>query len=278
MADYEFIQTGISESKIKEYSLLLSSVFDKSPKYTTKFLKWQYVLNPNGHVVGFDAYADGVLAAHYVTIPVVYIINGVETKGLLSLNTATHPQHQGKGLFTQLANRTYELGKTLGYKFVIGVANQNSTHGFLKKLGFYLISPLDVKIGLGNISVNNTSDYKLKAFWNAKSIDWRMECPGAHYFLNGSVVYSETDKPMIFSKITDLPKNISANQLKKKAMLPVKLWIGISKEVKQKGFFLNLPDKLKPSPLNLIFKDLSGTLPVLKKEDIYFELIDFDAY
>ena len=278
MANYEFVQTAVSEGKIKEYSLLLSSVFDKSPKYTTEFLQWQYALNPNGYVVGFDAYADEVLAAHYVTIPVVYIINGVETKGLLSLNTATHPQHQGKGLFTQLATRTYELGRTLGYKFVIGVANQNSTHGFLKKLGFYLISPLDVKIGLGNIIVNNTGDYKIKAFWNIESIEWRMKCPGAHYFLSGSAVYSITDKPVIFSKITELPKNISVTQLKKKTMLPFKLWIGVSKEVKQKGFFLNLPDKLKPSPLNLIFKDLGDTLPVLKKEDVYFELIDFDAY
>ena len=278
MADYEFVQTAVSASKIKEYSLLLSSVFDKSPKYTTEFLQWQYALNPNGTVVGFDAYADGVLAAHYVTIPVVYTINGVETKGLLSLNTATHPQHQGKGLFTQLATRTYELGKTLGYKFVIGVANQNSTHGFLKKLDFYLISPLDVKIGMGNIAINHTGNYKLKAIWNNESMAWRMKCPGAQYFLHKGNVYSVTDKPIIFSKITELPKTMAAPQLKTKVMLPVKLWIGIGKELKQKGFFLNLPDKLKPSPLNLIFRDLSGTLPVLKKEDVYFELIDFDAY
>jgi GNAT superfamily N-acetyltransferase len=278
MADYEFVQTGVSESKIKEYSLLLSSVFDKSNKYSTEFLQWQYALNPNGHVVGFDAYADGVLVAHYVTVPVVYVVDGITTKGLLSLNTATHPQHQGKGLFTQLANRTYELGKTLGYKFIIGVANQNSTHGFLKKLGFYLISPLDVKIGLGNIVVNNTSNYKIKALWNTESVAWRLKCPGANYFYNGTTIYSATDKPFIFSKITEAPKTIAVNQLKKKALLPIKLWIGVAKEVKQKGFFLNLPDKLKPSPLNLIFKDLSDTMPVLKKEDIYFELIDFDAY
>jgi GNAT superfamily N-acetyltransferase len=278
MANYEFIQTGISESKIKEYSLLLSSVFDKSPKYTAEFLKWQYALNPNGCVVGFDAYANGVLAAHYVTIPVIYMIDGVETKGLLSLNTATHQQHQGKGLFTQLATRTYELAKTLGYKFVIGVANQNSTHGFLKKLGFYLISPLDVKLGMGNIKANNTADYIIKPLWDAKSIEWRIQCPGTTYFYNNTTIYSETDKPFIFSKIMEASKTISINQLKKKTWIPFKLWIGITKEIKQKGFFFYLPDKLKPSPLNLIFRDLSGTLPVFKKEDICFELIDFDAY
>lgn len=41
---------------------------------------------------------------------------------------------------------------------------------------------------------------------------------------------------------------------------------------------MNLPAFLKPSPLNLVFKDLSEKLPILKSQDILFEFIDFDAY
>ena len=278
MAEYEFIQTSIEEDKITAYSQLLSSVFDKSSKYSFGFLKWQYVLNPNGTVVGYDAYANGVLAAHYVTIPVVYSINGEVVKGLLSLNTATHPQHQGKGLFTQLATRTYQLGEKLGYKFVIGVANQNSTHGFLKKLGFYLISPLDVKIGFGSISVGGEERYKLKPVWNNESLDWRLKCPEGIYSSNGNNIYSKTDKPGIFSKMAELPDHIRYRNLKTKGILPCKLWIGLSANIRKHGFFVDLPDKLKPSPLNLIFKNLGADFEIFKKSDVYFELIDFDAY
>ena len=278
MAEYEFIQTSINENKIKEYAQLLSSVFEKSKKFSFDFLHWQYALNPNGPVVGFDAYANETLAAHYVTIPVVYTINGSIVKGLLSLNTATHPQHQGKGLFTQLASKTYELGEKLGYKFVIGIANQNSTHGFLKKLGFYLVSPLDVKIGIGHITANTNCNYKIKPIWTNESIDWRLKCPSSTYFYNKMSIYSKTDNPIIFSKLIELPKNSTIKHLERKSILPLKLWIGLFKDIRTKGLFLNLPDRFKPSPLNLIFKNLSYELAQFKKEDICFELIDFDAY
>jgi len=89
-------------------------------------------------------------------------------------------------------------------------------------LGFYLISPLDVKIGMGNIAVSTNSNYKIKALWNTESIGWRLKCPGANYFYNNGNVYSETDKPIIFSKITELPKTITVPQLKNKALLPFK--------------------------------------------------------
>ena len=277
MEDYKFIQSGIDQTKIKEYASLLSSVFEKSNKYTETFLHWQYAENPMGTVVGFDAYYQGLLIGHYVTLPVIYTIKGKLTKGLLSLNTATHKDHQGKGLFTTLARKTYELGKNLGYEFVIGVANQNSTYGFLKKLDFYLIAPLDVKIGIGQVQPDPATEYTVKPFWNGPALQWRMKCPGTQYYFNHNHLYSKTDKPFIFAQLSSARKELS-KLIAVKNTVPLKIWIGLSNNLQIKGLFFDLPDRLKPSPLNLIFKDLSGHLDPVQKNNIYLELLDFDAY
>lgn len=63
----------------------------------------------------------------------------IEYKGELYLacqsgDTMTHPKHTGKGLFTILAKLTYVLAQEQGVKFVFGFPNDNSYHGFTKKL------------------------------------------------------------------------------------------------------------------------------------------------
>ncbi len=273
--DYKFIKTDTSKEKITAYSELLSSVFYNTNKFTKEFLKWQYLDNPNGKVVGFDAYSGDTLAGHYVTIPVSYFIDGKKRNGLLSLNTATHADHRGKGLFTQLANKTYDEAKQMGYEFVIGVANQNSTHGFLKKLGFYLIAPLTVKTGIGNIKFDKDLDYLARPNWEENSLKWRLNNPEANYSINKKTVISPTDKSSIYAQL--ISSNDSLPSLPTKSPI-IKLWIGLAKDLSCKGLFFNLPKRLKPSPLNLIFKDLTGKLPKIKKEDVLFELIDFDGY
>lgn len=276
---YQFIPVDTSSEKIKQYATLLSSVFTDTNKFTVDFLNWQYAQNPMGKVVGYDAYFENELAGHYVTIPVLYTLNGEQKKGLLSLNTATHPKHQGKGLFTQLATKTYEMASNMGYEFVIGVANQNSTHGFLKKLGFYLIAPLDVKIGMGKINLeNNHSKYKWKSLWNKESMSWRLSNPAITYFKQNKILLAHTGKMGIHAVMAQSKLIAENNSPKTKSFAPFKTWIGIADQKNLGMFYFTLPNKLKPSPLNLIFKDLKGNLPFLKKEDVCFDLLDFDAY
>jgi GNAT superfamily N-acetyltransferase len=273
--EYLLKQTKTDDNSLKAYAKLLSSVFTYTNKFTYEYLKWQYKLNPNGEVLGYDAFYNNELVAHYVTIPVIYLINGVETKGLLSLNTATHPNHQGKGMFTRLAAKTYETAKENGYSFVIGVANQNSTHGFLNKLGFALITSLDVKTGTGSISYS-TKNYQFKPLWNEKSLSWRLNNPSTKYFKNKNCVLAKASKLNIYAQLTTREITLIPTITTKKP--PFTLWIGLAKNIKNKGLFISLPQKLKPAPLNLIFKSLNNDISVLKKEDILFELIDFDVY
>jgi GNAT superfamily N-acetyltransferase len=274
--DYRFEPTGTSPQKISQYSKLLSEVFTETKKYTPEFLTWQYDLNPAGKVVGYDAYFGDELAAHYVTIPVLYIQHGKQIKGLLSLNTATHPKHQGKKLFTKLAEKTYELGAQLGYQFVIGVANQNSTHGFITKLGFKLVSPLEVVMFAGSLGTVEPAPNFFQSYWTKDLAEWRLKNPFLSYYKNGQGIICDTHISLIKAVLSQ-KKEFAKTNLSGRSGL-IKMTIGLNLESKKKFLKINLPDKFKPSPLNLIFKSLGNSDSEINSSSIYFELMDFDAY
>ena len=272
--EYRIEKVKFDDSSLYESQNLLKMVFEKrSAKFSYEYLKWQYVDNPVGPVIGFNAYWGDILAAHYVTMPIYMIINGQKTLGLLSLNTATHPEHQGKHLFTTLADRTYQYATENGYKFVIGVANANSTHGFLKHLGFKLIGSLAFKVGVGQ-NLYKRTDYTYTRYWDKKIIDWRLKNPSMKYYKNGDMIVSPIKtgfKKLIFHDKEGLA---SLNKLHGR---PFNLFIGCGADL-SKGVYCEVPKFIKRSPFNLIFRDLTGgLLPIVTKNNILFELIDFDV-
>ena len=249
---------------------------EKAEKFSSEFLKWQYLDNPNGKVVSFNAWSEeGEMAGHYATIPVKMKLDGKVVKGLLSLNTATHPKHQGKGLFTKLANATYDYAKENGYKFVIGVANANSTHGFLKKLGFYLIAPLEVKVGMGNPFKNVETEGKNYCYYDAETLKWRLACPAFEYTQKGNAILGSRNEPCFKTCVAPVPSGVKETGLKSEGSL-FGLYVGLG--IKTSGLYVNLPKFIKRSPFNLIFRDMTdGELPKITTENIVFTLMDYDV-
>lgn len=259
----------IDEKNLAKYRELFTTAFPNTTHIDEDYLKWLYFSNPEGDVVGFDAFYEGVLAAHYACVPIKALFFGDEKKGLLSLNTATHPNFQGKGLFTQLAGTTFKYAQEHGYDFVIGVANQNSTHGFVKKLGFQLVQPLKAALIIGKVKKDQRSEVSFKRLWSEATIRWRLINPKQEYKLSHGSVFADTAKMGIecFSFIDSLSSFYS--------FYP-KLFIGLMRF--SKGLIeIPIPERLKPSPLNLIFLDLKGQRK-LNPNEIELQFIDFDAY
>ena len=274
MEEYRIEQVKTDTAALEEILQLMRLSFaGHADKFSLEYLQWQYADNPVGKIVGFNAYMGDVLAAHYVTMPIYMNIDDRKTLGLLSLNTATHPEHQGKRLFTTLASKTYEYAAENGYKFVIGVANANSTHGFIKHLGFKLIGPLTFKIGVGQ-NLYRRKDYTFTRYWDKEIMDWRMTNPSMQYYKNGDMVVSPI-KPG-FKKLVyhDAEGLVSLPKLHGR---PVNLYIGFGADL-SKGTYCGIPKFIEHSPFNLIFRDLTGgTLPEVTKDNILFELLDFDV-
>lgn len=283
MDDHELRPVRTDDASIAKMTDLLRTVFPGSDHFTQQVLRWQYKDNPDGTAVGFNAWQGEELAGHYVAIPMKAMVNGTLEKGLLSLNTATHPAHQGKGLFTKLAKATYARAVDEGYGFVIGVANANSTHGFTKKLGFELVSPLRAMIGMGALPlVERTPDAQFAHAWDPASIAWRLQHPAYQYTLK-----KERGRGLILSKrrqygaryvlgVRDLPLPDGAVPVEH-GSVHRKVWIGLDPAMRWSGAaYLNIPMRFRPSPLNLIFKDLTEKGRVMDPKRVCFDAMDFD--
>jgi hypothetical protein len=271
MNDYSIEPINTSKEGLEATAQLLQNCFPTEAKFTVEFLRWQYADNPIGKVHGYNAFKEGELAAHYATIPVQYTVHGRVRKGLLSLNTATGINHRGKKLFKTLAEKTYSTAAENGYDFVIGVANANSTHGFVNKMDFQLVSPLAVKVGVGSVA-GNKNHADLCGHHSEEWYKWRTSNPAHNYVKRKLGTYSQQLKPGLRAILTQDFKDENS------VFFGGCLWIGLSPDKKSKGIMFELPDRLKPSPLNLIFRDLKGDIGNIDKEKVHFELFDFDAY
>lgn len=126
----------LSEERIADLKFLYEKTFGL--KASTTYLKKKYDTGFAGSkFVGYLAYAqNGEPAAYYGVFPLLIRYRNSNLLAAQSGDTMTHPSHQGKGLFTQLAQTTYDLAKKEGIKFIFGFPNKNSYHGFVKKLGW----------------------------------------------------------------------------------------------------------------------------------------------
>ncbi len=75
-------------------------------------------------------------AAFYGVYSYPVSLNNQKIMAVQSGDTMTHKNHTGKGLFIELAKRTYKLAREMGAEFVFGFPNENSYPGFVKKLNW----------------------------------------------------------------------------------------------------------------------------------------------
>lgn len=280
-----FLPASADLGMLQTYERLFSECFGSAPKFSPAALKWLYADNPCGPVVGFDAFDGKELAAHYVCVPADVRIDGSIRRVLLSLNTATHPKYQGQGLFTRLAEMTYAAGAELGFEAVYGVANANSTPGFVRKLGFDLVQPLEAKVGLGRLRVDFGAVSRSAEFervWTPESLAWRLRNPAnpvKHVAGVGmSRFYAKAFGNVLpaYAELETVPSVLSSRGAWGS---PVHLYLGLVPAAASKlETFVDIPNTLRPSPLNLIFRPLRGSSLKVAAGAVFFSFLDFDAY
>lgn len=283
MEEYELRPVTVDAATMAKMAALLRAAFPGAHHFTEEVLHWQYLENPDGTAVGFNAWKGDELAGHYVALPMKAMVDGHTEAGLLSLNTATHPSHQGKGLFTRLAKATYAHAAEAGFGFVVGVANLNSTHGFTKKLGFELVSPLQARMGIGPLpKMDAQADVRFAHAWEPASLAWRLRHPAHTYSKK-----QERGRTLILSERKQYGaryvmgmhelSGLEAYFPEEAGSVHRKVWIGLDPGMDWAGTaYLNIPLRFRPAPLNLIFKDLTGQGRSLRADRVRFDALDFD--
>lgn len=287
MSEYSFVPIDVSKEGLKKTASFLGTVFAKPSLFVADFLYWQYVLNPCGKAIGYNAFTqNGEMAAHYAVQPFTALLNGKEIKAALSLNTATAQKHQGKKLFTALANLTYNKAAANGIELIVGVANSKSIHGLEKKLGFVNYGPLSVAIGFNRpFEFFPSSKTAFQVIRTNKELNWRLSHPLKNYsfFQRDGVIeiLSASEYWNIQIQIGSLNSNSFANRNiePKQNRSLLKVWVGLHPSfIKHPTGFISVPLQLRPSPLYLSMKKLSDAIQLPIKSEILFQAMDFDAY
>jgi GNAT superfamily N-acetyltransferase len=291
MNDLTLSQADSHGSAFEQYVTLLTTCFvGTEGRFTRTYLKWLYRQNPDGVFIGADALHGERLAAHYACIPIHARLHGSPVRMLLSLNTATHPDYQGRGLFTRLAELTYEIGARHGFAGVVGIANANSTPGFVRKLGFQLVTPLRAMIGVGSLGLDpvavrsRASDFT--RVWSSEALGWRLSNPlnavrprrrehGLWDFV------ASTGKPglSVWSERPEEPGwSVSARgQISDRLG---RVFVGLFPPGSARSrFYVEIPRILRPVPLNLIYRPIAPGAPAqVSPEKVFIDFLDFDAF
>jgi hypothetical protein len=64
---------------------------------------------------------------------------------------------------------------------------------------------------------------------------------------------------------------------REKKNINLKVFIGLSNEIDKSFLFRKIPEYLKPSPLNFLYKFLKKDYHI-KQNEIFFSYLDFDAF
>ena len=287
----EIYKKNLTINELEKLSIFLSGIFKKSlnfqlkKSFSVEFLNWLYNENPNGKAIINNVHKDEKIIAHFALVPNTVIFNNKTYKSALTVFTAVDENHRGLH-FLKLGCKSFERAKLEGIRFIIGVANETSSELYVKCFKFKLISPLAVKIGLSKIQEKNNLPHKFEILRDKSTIEWRLSNPRFKY-----QIYKENEKSIIFNnnyklfkmnmgyifnKDLDLQNKILSKNTHN--LNPFNMWIGLNNNLKNTKMSFNFPDVLKPSPLNLIVKDLKSEETNLSKEDIKFNLIDYEMY
>jgi GNAT superfamily N-acetyltransferase len=282
-----FAPVRYDDEALARYVALFAACFPGANKFTLEYLRWLYAANPDGTAVGYDAWDGERLAAHYVCVPGMAQVGGHGARVLLSLNTATHPDYQGKGLFTKLAALTYDSGREQGYDAVYGVANANSTPGFIRKLGFQLVRPLEARIGIGGVGTRAHGKGAAVSFERVRSpaaLAWRCANPDNPVRMrrHGALWRFDAAALGVARAYGELALPDGANWRGNDVALswtPARLYLGLVPDSERSFLgYPAIPERVRPSPLNLIYRSLSGRVEQLDPAAIRFSFLDFDAY
>jgi GNAT superfamily N-acetyltransferase len=139
-----------SEGDIPEIVALLKVSLGESlmPK-SERYWRWKHLENPFGPSPVLLCREGNLLIGVRAFMRWEWTYQGQVYRALRAVDTATHPDHQGKGIFKKLTLSLVDYCMKRGDHFVFNTPNQQSKPGYLK-MGWIEVSKLPIQIGIHN--------------------------------------------------------------------------------------------------------------------------------
>ncbi|HYG48918.1 MAG TPA: GNAT family N-acetyltransferase [Allosphingosinicella sp.] len=279
--EYRFEPLEHSARGYEQVARLMRQVFPKARHLTPRYFEWHYGRNPDGQAIGCNAFAGGELVGHMAAHVFPCRLEGEERRGMYTVNGSVHPLHRGRRLQSRISSAMFEEAARLGYAFCLATGNKWSTGPLLTR--FRMVRPLDARLGFG-LPRRREADRppSFERIWSEEAVRWRLANPEGRYseIRSGdrSAILAATGLPGLGAILSDDsgPENLSRSG---RAAGPLRLWLGLDPDVDwSASAFLPIPMRLRPSPLNLVYKDLTGGSFVPDADRIVFRSLDFDAF
>lgn len=125
--------------------VLKASLGEISSKKTEEIWRYKHIDNPFGESLVLVAEEKGEI----IGVRAFMRWKWQQTESIYStfraVDTATHPAHQGKGIFKKLTLKALEIGKERGDHFVFNTPNEQSKPGYLK-MGWNEVDKLNIHL------------------------------------------------------------------------------------------------------------------------------------
>jgi GNAT superfamily N-acetyltransferase len=154
---------------------------DLMPK-SERYWRWKHVDNPFGVSPVLIAISDSQIVGVRAFMRWAWISSKGRVESVRAVDTATHPNYQGKGIFSKLTKALLESVKQKNYNLVFNTPNSKSLPGYLKMgwekagklpVGLELIRPLkmlqSLAGNLGGAEVDKRQD-SVSYFLNHESL------------------------------------------------------------------------------------------------------------
>jgi hypothetical protein len=125
---------------------------------------------------------------------------------------------------------------------------------------------------------------QFRRVWDAAGVAWRLGVPAAPYRVKcrhgHAHLYADSGRFGIRVEVGAFPEDMVPRGLVPlRALNPLRLWIGKDATRDWSGtFYVDVPERLKPSPLNLLFYDLTGADRQFVPDKVQYDLFNFDAF
>lgn len=198
------------------------------------------------------------------------------------LNGAVAAGHRGKRLQSRISAAIFEESVRRRFVFCFGTGNRWSTGPLLSR--FSMVRPLQARLGFGMPARRQTeAQPSFERLWSPEALAWRLANPEASYAVgvrNGNFsVTAKIGLPGISAILLSAPDEWNGIERGGPSPTPLRLWLGLDPNLDwSRSPFLPIPRSLRPSPLNLVYKDLTGGGFVPDPDRVRFRAIDFDLY
>jgi len=180
----------------EEYQILTLYKEVNEREMTLAHWTWKFAKNPFGNAVIKLMFNDDMLIGHYAVMPMDVQIRSKLVKAVLSVNTMTHPDYRGHGIFPYLGEETYRDCEQKGFKFVYGFPNRNIYRSRVEKLewkGFGKMTALHKELGVqasGELGRRDSIypiekfDERINSLWNKIKDNYGVIVARTQEFLN----------------------------------------------------------------------------------------------